>query len=63
MRTPDKLAQIKASYVHSVYTHTSLSVCLGDTLDLILLLDGIRVGRALGSVDQLIGLDILSGFR
>lgn len=33
----------------------SLTVGLGDTLDLILLLDGVTVGRAAGSVDDLIG--------
>jgi len=32
----------------------SLSVRLGHTLELILFLDGVRVGRALGSVDELI---------
>ena len=33
---------------------TSLSVGLGNTLQLILLLDGIAVGTALGCVDQLV---------
>jgi hypothetical protein len=33
----------------------NLSVSLGDTLDFILLLDGVRVGRTLGGVDELIG--------
>ena len=32
-----------------------LSVGLGDTLELVLLLDGVRVGGALGGVDQLLG--------
>ena len=31
-----------------------LSVGLGDTLELILLLDGVRVGRTLGGVDELL---------
>ena len=34
---------------------SKLSVGLGDTLELVLLLDGVRVGRALGGVDQLVG--------
>lgn len=34
---------------------TSLPVSLGHTLDLILLFDGVRVGRSPGSVDDLIG--------
>ena len=33
----------------------NLSVSLGDTLDLILLLDGVGVGGALGGVDELVG--------
>lgn len=32
-----------------------LSVSLGDTLDLILLLDGVRVGGTLGGVDEFVG--------
>lgn len=32
-----------------------LSVRLGDTLKLVLLLNGVRVGRALGGVDKLVG--------
>ena len=32
-----------------------LTVGLGDALNLVLLLDGVRVGRALGRVDQLVG--------
>jgi len=32
-----------------------LTVGLGDTLDLVLLLDGVAVGRALGGVDDLVG--------
>lgn len=32
-----------------------LSVRLGDSLKLVLLLDGVRVGRSLGGVDELIG--------
>lgn len=44
-----------------------LSVRLGDTLELVLLLDGVRVGRALGGVDKLIsetlgdGLGVVEG--
>jgi hypothetical protein len=44
-----------------------LTVGLGDTLKLVLLLNGIRVGRTLGGVDQLIsqalsnGLDVPEG--
>ena len=33
----------------------SLTVGLGDTLELVLLLDGVAVGATLGSVDQLVG--------
>ena len=46
---------------------TCLSVGLGHTLQLILLLDGVAVGAALGGVDQLIaealgdGLDVPEG--
>ena len=32
-----------------------LSVGLGDTLELVLLLDGVAVGGSLGGIDQLIG--------
>ena len=35
-------------------THIDLSVGLGDTLQLILLLDGVGVAASLGSVDQLL---------
>lgn len=44
-----------------------LSVRLGDTLELVLLLDGVRVGRALGGVDKLVsetlgdGLGVVEG--
>jgi len=44
-----------------------LSVGLGDTLQLILLLDRVRVGRTLGGVDELVretlcdGLDVPEG--
>jgi len=44
-----------------------LTVGLGDTLELVLLLDGVRVGRTLGGVDELIsqalgnGLDVPEG--
>ena len=44
-----------------------LTVGLGDALNLVLLLDGVRVGRALGRVDQLVGqalgdrLDVAEG--
>lgn len=31
-----------------------LSVALGNTLELVLLLDGVRVGATLGSVDELL---------
>ena len=46
---------------------TYLSVGLGHTLQLVLLLDGVAVGAALGGVDQLIaealgnGLDVPEG--
>ena len=46
---------------------TCLSVGLGHTLQLVLLLDGVAVGAALGGVDQLIaealgdGLDVPEG--
>jgi hypothetical protein len=49
-----------------INTH-DLTVGLGDTLELVLLLDGIRVGRTLGGVDELIsqalsnGLDVPEG--
>ena len=33
---------------------TTLTVALGNTLELVLLLDGVRVGRSLGGVDKLI---------
>jgi hypothetical protein len=59
-------ARIKNSsqtpYIHQYQSR--LSVGLGDTLELVLLLDGVRVGRSLGSVDQLLskalgnGLDV-----
>ena len=38
-----------------------LTVGLGDTLELVLLLDGVRVRRALGGVDQLIGQALGNG--
>lgn len=44
-----------------------LTVGLGDTLELVFLLDGVRIARALGGVDQLIGqafsdrLDVAEG--
>lgn len=38
-----------------------LSVRLGDTLDLVLLLDGIAVGRVLGGVDELISKALSDG--
>ena len=38
-----------------------LSVGLGDTLELVLLLDGVRVGGALGGVDQLLGETLGNG--
>jgi len=34
---------------------TTLTVRLGDSLELVLLLDGVRVGRSLGGVDKLVG--------
>ena len=37
------------------YILYKLSVRLGDSLKLILLLDGVGVGRSLGGVDELIG--------
>lgn len=45
-----------SSQRHHAHTYTEctpLSVGLGDTLELILLLDGVRVAASLGSVDQL----------
>jgi hypothetical protein len=51
------------------YGNRHLSVALGHTLELVLLLDGVRVGRTLGSVGELVGetfrdgLDVVeSGF-
>merc|ERR1719263_1672316 len=38
-----------------------LSVALGDALDLVLLLDGVAVGRALGSVHDLVGKALSNG--
>jgi hypothetical protein len=38
-----------------------LSVGLGDSLKLILLLDGVRVGRSLSGVDELIGKTLGDG--
>ena len=38
-----------------------LSVGLGDTLELVLLLDGVRVGRTLGGVDQLFSKALCNG--
>jgi len=49
---------------HAFPQCTLLPVALGDTLQLVLLLDGIRVAAALGGVDQLLsealsdGLDV-----
>jgi hypothetical protein len=47
------VTQIKTPY-HAKH-HNHLPIALGDTLQLILLLDGIRVTASLGSVDQLFG--------
>jgi len=41
-------------HAHPYTERTPLSVGLGDTLELILLLDGVRVAATLGSVDQLL---------
>ena len=41
-------------HAHTYTECTPLSVGLGDTLELILLLDGVRVAASLGSVDQLL---------
>lgn len=38
-----------------------LPVCLSYTLDLVLLLDGVRVGRAAGGVDDLVGEALRNG--
>ena len=38
-----------------------LTVGLGDTLQLILLLDGVRVGGSLGGVDELVGQALSDG--
>ena len=40
---------------------TNLSVGLGNTLELILLLDGVRVAGSLGSVDQLLSQALSDG--
>merc|ERR1711974_412069 len=45
----------KAKRSRAKRRHKHLSVGLGDTLQLVLLLDGIRVAASLGSVDQLFG--------
>lgn len=48
-------------------TTNQLSVRLGNTLELVLLLDGVRVGRSLGGVGKLVGqtfrdgLDVVEG--
>ena len=39
----------------------NLTVGLGDALEFVLLLDGVRVGRALGSVDELVGEALRDG--
>ena len=38
-----------------------LTVALGHALQLVLLLDGVAVGRALGGVDQLVGQALRDG--
>lgn len=43
------------------YSKHNLTVGLGDTLQLILLLDGVGVGRALGGVDELISKALSNG--
>lgn len=45
---------LSARRITNTFLYT-LSVRLGDSLKLVLLLDGIRVGRALSSVDELLG--------
>ena len=49
-REPERKGAGKASVVE-----TLLPVGLGDTLELVLLFDGVRVRRALGGVDELVG--------
>jgi hypothetical protein len=44
-----------------IIIYINLTVGLGNTLNLILLLDGIRVGRSLGGIDQLIGQALCDG--
>mmetsp|Transcript_23924 Transcript_23924/g.66408 ORF Transcript_23924/g.66408 Transcript_23924/m.66408 type:complete len:216 (+) Transcript_23924:160-807(+) len=57
----------RARTQHAPSTATHLTVGLGNTLNLILLLDGIAVGGALGSIDELISealsncLDVAEG--
>ena len=61
-REPERKGAGKASVVE-----TLLPVGLGDTLELVLLLDGVRVAAALGGVDQLLSqalgdrLDVAEG--
>jgi hypothetical protein len=58
----DKKLLPDTPYIHQYQNR--LSVGLGDTLELVLLLDGVRVGGTLGGVDQLLskalgnGLDV-----
>ena len=43
--------------------HNKLTVGLGNTLQLVLLLNGVGVGRALGGVDKLVGQALSNGLH
>jgi hypothetical protein len=53
-RTAIRKNSFQRHHAHPYKERTPLSVGLGDTLELILLLDGVRVAASLGSVDQLL---------
>jgi hypothetical protein len=53
-RTAIRKNSSQRHHAHPYTERTPLSVGLGDTLELILLLDGVRVAASLGSVDQLL---------
>ena len=53
-RTAIRKNSSQRHHAHPYKERTPLSVGLGDTLELILLLDGVRVAASLGSVDQLL---------
>ena len=53
-RTAIRKNSSQRHHAHPYKERTPLSVGLGDTLELILLLDGVRVGRTLGGVDELL---------